>query len=754
MDKKKVKHIGRAFWYSLPIQLVLVQLRKHKAILLFWILLLAAVYGMVGSAFGGAYLFLEPEYLGEENFWSSFIVGSALGGFIFAYMITIYINESYRFHFIALSKHPFYTFAFNNLLIPLLFLSFYLFCYLSFHINSCGGFNWEVVEKLTGLLTGITFVFLISASYFFAKKTLIHYLGHRLQLSIHKQKHPKERWVILGKARESYRSRQLVESYVLFPFKVMKISAENAQKIRDLVHTLSQHHGKLLMLQIVIFLLIAGIGFLEDDPIFQIPMGASILLIFSLMLMMAGALTFWFRRIGLLTFFAMMFFMYMYNRTDFIHEKHQAFGMNYTDEPSSYTPENLEEQTSLANYQTDRLLTIQMLDKWKARLAIRKPKAVFVSASGGGLRSAFWTLRVLQYADSITHGKLKDNTRLMTGASGGMFGLAYFRELQLRQLTGTITDIYALSYTKNIAKDLLNRISFKYFTDVFLPNRLIRIGNKTYDRETGYSFDHQLSLNMPELQNRRLGDYAQWETEGLLPTVVITPSILNQGRKLYISASPVSFLARPSYITEHFTSQGMGVEFSRMFAEQDADSLWMTTALRMNATFPFILPIVQLPSSPPMAVMDAGAMDNYGTPTSVKYLYEFKDWFAKNCEEVIFIQIRDNAREDPISDIASKDHFSQLLSPLDGGYYSMTESRDLANQYLLQFVNEWYKGKFEVISFEYPRETSEEPASLSFHLTAREKRNIYNSIYTDNNRQGFELLQRLYNTNYIVLSSP
>ncbi|RMG30749.1 MAG: hypothetical protein D6730_02175 [Bacteroidetes bacterium] len=181
-----------------------------------------------------------------------------------------------------------------------------------------------------------------------------------------------------------------------------------------------------------------------------------------------------------------------------------------------------------------------------------------------------------------------------------------------------------------------------------------------------------------------------------------------------------------------------------MFEKQHADSLWMTTALRMNATFPYILPIIQLPSSPPMAVMDAGAMDNYGTQTAIKYLFEFKEWFAENTESVIFIQIRDNDREDPITDLSAQDYFSQMMSPLGGGYYSITESRDLANEYLLRFAKEWYPGQMEVITFEYPRETSSEPASLSFHLTQREKRNIYNSLNTPNNQKSFSLVRQLY----------
>ena len=54
---------------------------------------------------------------------------------------------------------------------------------------------------------------------------------------------------------------------------------------------------------------------------------------------------------------------------------------------------------------------------------------VFVCASGGGHRASMFTMAMLQYADSTCGGKLMKQTVLMTGASGGMLGVAYFREL-------------------------------------------------------------------------------------------------------------------------------------------------------------------------------------------------------------------------------------------------------------------------------------------------------------------------------------
>ena len=131
---RDIRRYTDAVYYSLPVQLFVRHLRHYKVLLLFWVFVLAVLSGTIGASLGGAYLFLEPEYLGEENFWSYFIVGASLGTFLFAYMITFFINESYRFDFIARHKSPFYALFWNNLLVPggFLLLFFVLFTPLSF----------------------------------------------------------------------------------------------------------------------------------------------------------------------------------------------------------------------------------------------------------------------------------------------------------------------------------------------------------------------------------------------------------------------------------------------------------------------------------------------------------------------------------------------------------------------------------------------------------------------------------------------
>jgi len=742
--------IANAVFYSFPVRLLIRQLHKHKILLSFWVLLLLLMSGSLGEGFGAAYLFLEPEYMGAESFWSFFILGSTLGMFLFAYMITFYINESYRFHFVALSRSPFYTFSYNNFIIPFLFLGLYFYNFCSYHSGISGGLSEILFDKLGGLILGMFVVFLISATYFFATRTLIHYFGQKLEKKFEEgRKEKASRWIILGKARAGLRTPQRTDSYIQFPFIIRKVRALKPRQLRALVRSLNQNHGKLILIQLMIFILIAVLSVLDESPVFQIPAGASLLLLLSLAVLMVGAIGFWFRKSGILTLMGAAMLIYFANNGTFFTGENQAFGLDYQTEAAAYNFENLEELNSEENYKEDRAKTLEMLENWKASYVAKhgegfKPRAIFVTASGGGLRSAYWTFRVMQHLDSLSEGELLDETRLMSGASGGMYGLSYFRELHWRRQLGETNCLQDESYADNISKDLLNRIFFKKYAGLILPDQSVEMEGRTYPKEVGYAFDDQLALNIPEFASRKLSDYSQPESEGIIPVVVLEPTIINQGRKLYISSSPASFLSRPNNITDRAFSRSSGVEFRRMFASQSADSLHFTTALRLNSTFPFILPIVELPSEPAMQVMDAGAMDNYGTQTAVKYLYEFKDWFVENTSGIVFIQVRDHRRDDPILEPSPEGIFSKLATPLGGGYASMIEAKDMSNDYLLELVREWYDGDLEFIPITYNKTNSEDRASMSWHLTSREKQDIANSLNDPVNQKAFSMIESLY----------
>jgi len=90
------------FWFSLPIQLILLNIRKNHLLILLWLLHIGIVSDAIGSMMGLSYLFLEPEYINRTNVWSLFILGITLGGFAMPYHITCYILDAHRFGFLGI----------------------------------------------------------------------------------------------------------------------------------------------------------------------------------------------------------------------------------------------------------------------------------------------------------------------------------------------------------------------------------------------------------------------------------------------------------------------------------------------------------------------------------------------------------------------------------------------------------------------------------------------------------------------------
>src|SRR5690606_21306472 len=129
------------------------------------------------------------------------------------------------------------------------------------------------------------------------------------------------------------------------------------------------------------------------------------------------------------------------------------------------------------------------------------------------------------------------------------------------------------------------------------------------------------------------------------PMLVMSPTIINDGRKLYIAAQPLSYMnsvmiAYPDYDL----SKLAGIDYQLLFNNHGAGHLRFLSALRMSATFPYITPNTTLPTEPSIQIMDAGISDNFGISDAVRFLYAFKDWIAENTSGVIVLSIRDSPK--------------------------------------------------------------------------------------------------------------
>jgi len=77
-----MKTFVQNFYYSFPIQLLLLHFRKTQVLLIFWFILFLTITGNFMKIFGANALFLAPEYLGNVNAAGAAITGLATGVFI------------------------------------------------------------------------------------------------------------------------------------------------------------------------------------------------------------------------------------------------------------------------------------------------------------------------------------------------------------------------------------------------------------------------------------------------------------------------------------------------------------------------------------------------------------------------------------------------------------------------------------------------------------------------------------------------
>ena len=144
----------------------------------------------------------------------------------------------------------------------------------------------------------------------------------------------------------------------------------------------------------------------------------------------------------------------------------------------------------------------------------------------------------------------------------------------------------------------------------------------------------------------------------------LSPTIINDGRKLYISAQGVSYLnsAIISFPDYELSKLG-GIDYQLLFKNQGAENLRFLSALRMSATFPYITPNTTLPTEPGIQIMDAGISDNFGISDAVRFLYAFKEWIAENTSGVIILSIRDSPKLGQIAERKSQSILDALTQP-------------------------------------------------------------------------------------------
>ena len=733
--------------HSFPVQLLFTHLRRNLALLVVWFVLISGMSGSLGKVYGMHYLFLDPEYLGQVNFWSFFIVGITFGQLTMAFHVTSYILDSHRYTFLGVVKRPFAHFSLNNSLIP--FLTFVLYVALVIRFQSTDELKsaWLIFLDCAGLFSGSVFLLIVSFFYFkLTNKDLMRDVAEGVDRRLRKSGLSRER--MMKKLKESQREQQryAVSNYLDLEFRFRKTSKlarmydkETILKIFDQNHV----NSVLIGLSLIIVLVLLG-GFIEN-PILQIPAAASSILLLTVLVILVGSVSYWFRGWGLAFVLAVFFLVNLSVKRGLVKGTHEAKGLDYSAEVSPYTLNYMREINTSDEYFQDIHDILHSLENWKAQQQEDKPKMLLLCVSGGGQRAALWTMTAMQQADSVLAGQLMPRSVLVTGASGGMIGAAYFRELYLRSLD-TSLDPGDNKYLNNIAKDNLNPVIFSLLVnDAFLSFRDYEFDGKFYSKDRGYAFEHSLSKNLEDVLDKKVTDYAEPEQDGIIPTMMLAPTIANDGRKLYITSRPVSFMNIDD--TDGLVDRIRGVDFLRFFQDQGAENLSYMSALRMSASFPYITPTISLPSEPRMEIMDAGIADNFGISDALRYMYVFREWIRENTSGVVMLIVRDTRPDAGIYNRPTPSILDRLTYPIASVYNNLSHIQDRNNDMRLRQAKEWLGVDLETVELIYDTygiASDHKRASLSWHLTTREKQSIIQNIDREANQEALVRLQTLF----------
>ena len=728
-----MRNLLKNLFYSLPLQLFILHFRKYQVLLIFWYILFSTVASSFMKNFGADALFFSPEYLGSVNFFGTFITGISLGILIMSWNITTFILHSKRLKFLATTSHPFLNYCINNAIIPLLFISFYFIKLYQFNEYKELMQISKILLQLCGILSGILLLILFSFAYFFgAGKTI-----ERTMIPIIKNNELFNK--TFGKRENKFDEFSLKSQwYVNTSFAIAK--CRNVSHYRqDFLDTVFKRHHIAAILSIVIaFVLIVTTGFLQDYTLFEIPAAASILIVFALLIAVIGALTYFLESWSLLAVILIFIGLNILYENEIIDPRNKAYGLKYVNklERPVYDNTSLQALCTPEKIKEDRIKMIAVLNKWKAKQQVEKPVIVFINVSGGGLRSAAFTMNALQQTDSICGGNLLKKTFLISGASGGMLAAAYYRELYAKKITDSSQNIYNKIYTDNIALDLLNPVFTSLMArDIFAPIQKFSVDDNFYVKDRGYAFEKKLAENTRQVLNKQLKDIQKEEVSGAVPLIFFNAVIKTDARKMMISTLPISFMMKPVDLQHNITSSIDAVDFAALFKNCNPFNLRMLTALRMNATFPYVLPNVWLPTNPVIDVMDAGLRDNYGQETSLRFIDNFKEWIQENTGAVLLLQIRDRPNDNwqqPSETHTATDLVVTPATMLQRNWFKMQD-------YYQTDQFSYFKNAVSFTMYKsvimYMPEKDEKTAALNFHLSAREKRDVVTSYNNAENQK-------------------
>ena len=722
-----------------PFRLLSAHVKYNFFGLIYWVLLFGIVSGNLASFFGVPFLFYTPEYHGQLSFFSFFLLGIALGGFFMTFQAYSYAKLGPRFPFLLVVSTPFFKFILNNSILPISFLIYFTYKTCTFLANEELLEFGEIFNKIFGLFAGIASFTLIALLYFFRIRRNVDINDDEPDVSPpqfqnFKRQHnkwynyfrvePKNPIYYIGRKMRIYKSRSTSHLDIEV---VEQIYAENRINV--------------FLFECITLFAFLGMGFFRDYEFLEMPAAMSIVTLLSLINMFFNALATWFHRWAYFVIVAgFTLAIYLSLNTSFFQYNSYLLGLDYDN--------NLRQGYSIAalkeHYRdsTGRRLSennlLGILNTWKGRQNSPKPKLIIVATSGGGSRSTFWTFEVMKHCDLQLNNEFSKKVQLITGASGGMMGAAFYRSLLLQDLQNRKISRFEDRYKKAISSDFLNKLSFSISSsDIFMRLKSFNYKGKSYPLERGIAFEEQLNKNLEYVFDKPLSYYEYFEKQAQIPLMIFSPIIVEDGRRCLTSSQSLQCLL-PNTQDANYEF----LDYRSFFKKQDMTKVRFTSVIRANASFPYIMPMISLPTEPEMHLMDAGIRDNYGIKTSLLYLHHFKNWILENTSGVVIVEVRDTKRILDDEGFQPLSLLDKLILPFSNLNVNFTRHQD----YDIELMENLFRGNLpftlDRVTFNLTSE-SKKRVSLSWTLTNKEKRMVSDALYDPYNKESMRKLKAL-----------
>jgi hypothetical protein len=425
-----------------------------------------------------------------------------------------------------------------------------------------------------------------------------------------------------------------------------------------------------------------------------------------------------------------------------------------------------------------------VLAAWRGRHA-RRPVLVVLATDGGGIRAALWTGVVLTHLER-RRSNLADHLRLVTGASGGMLGAtAWVATLRDPETAPRRTAEEAEALLGALSRGGLSAVAAGLvFRDLLPPPLRVgpdrgRLLEEAWERHlaavarasepsparrptdaspgatgaprpaadpTGEPGPSDATRASAGVLSWSFAPLAGGEAAGWRPSLVLSPMIVESGGRLVVSNLDLAKLllsegprlgvggpARPGE-GDRVPYSRSGVQlFERLPAARE--TLRLSTAVRAQANFPYVLPSTELPplgpGEPRLRVVDAGYYDNEGVDLAGAWMFAHRDWLRAETAGVLLVQIRDSpdaaeARRRRVRPRLARGLDGVLTPPealIRSGESAMRHRNDADVAALARELNGEDPGFFTAAVFELPV-----AAALSWSLTPPEIRRIRGAL--------------------------